>query len=316
MIPRKLRLAFTLVELLVVISIIGLLIGLLLPAVQAAREAARRIQCQNNLKQIGLAVQLHVDAHRHLPTGGWGYAWIGDPEYGFGPRQPGGWLFNVLPFVEQDSLRKQAMGMPPAARREAIRAMVSQPVAMFNCPSRRSASSYPYESKSPLFNSELPQQAAKTDYAINGGSVQIDTGVGPASHTPADMQKYTWPSLSKFTGISFVRSRIRLAEINDGLSNTYLVGEKYISISDSRGYGGDDQTMYMGDDADVRRWGIGPPLSDRARVEDRWVFGSRHPGICGFVFADGSVHSQAFEIDSTIHRHLSDRRDGQVVTLP
>ena len=103
---------FTLVELLVVIAIIGILIALLLPAVQAAREAARRTQCRNQLKQLALGCLLHESSHGHLPAGGWGYTWTGDPDMGFGPRQPGGWIYSTLPFVEAGAIWQIGTGLP------------------------------------------------------------------------------------------------------------------------------------------------------------------------------------------------------------
>ena len=98
---------FTLVELLVVITIIANLVALLLPAVQAAREAARRLQCTNNLKQIGIACLNHDALQGHLPTGGWPGGWVGDPDRGFDQRQPGSWLYNILPYMEMSGLHNQ-----------------------------------------------------------------------------------------------------------------------------------------------------------------------------------------------------------------
>ncbi len=103
---------FTLVELLVVITIIGILIALLLPAVQAAREAARQAQCSNNLKQLALACLQSEQANRQIPSDGWGDWWTGDADLGSGRPQPGGWVYQVLPYVEQQALHDLGTGLP------------------------------------------------------------------------------------------------------------------------------------------------------------------------------------------------------------
>src|ERR1700731_3723614 len=92
---RIARRGFTLVELLVVITIIGILISLLMPAVQAAREAARKNTCANNLRSFGQAAATHENSNNFFPTGGWGTSWIGDPDRGFTMKQPGGWIYNL-----------------------------------------------------------------------------------------------------------------------------------------------------------------------------------------------------------------------------
>ena len=102
---------FTLIELLVVIAIIAILIALLLPAVQQAREAARRTQCKNNLKQIGLACLNFESTQKHFPSGGWNFYWAPDPDRGYGPDQPGSWIYNILGFVEKANLRSLGSGI-------------------------------------------------------------------------------------------------------------------------------------------------------------------------------------------------------------
>ena len=301
------RSGFTLVELLVVIAIIGILTGLLLPAVQYAREAGRRTQCQNHLKQLGLAALMHHDAMHHFPTGGWGYRWVGDSTRGFGQGQPGGWIFNILPFLEQENLRSQGTDATRTA-------MLGVPLEVLICPSRRRAGLYPYgETMFGLANCPAPASAAKSDYAICAGDDPQPGGSGPASLTDAT---YVWPSFQKATGISFVRTTIGLEQVKDGASNTVMIGEKHLPYAeyDTGASLGDDQTMLLGDDADIRRWMSGPPLPDSTPGEpDR--FGGPHSGGACFVFCDGGVRLVARDLDQGVCRNLGNRRDGKQVSF-
>ncbi len=128
---RKVRGGFTLVELLVVIAIIGVLVSLLLPAVQNAREAGRRTQCMNNLKNLGLAAQQHLEKLRRFPSGGWGPTWVGDPDRGNNTKQPGGWVYNLLPYMEQMALHDYGRGATTSStptKAQALKKLLTTPV--------------------------------------------------------------------------------------------------------------------------------------------------------------------------------------------
>lgn len=305
------RVGLTIIELLVSIAIIGVLVALLLPAVQAARESARQTACRNNLRQIAVAASLHVNTSGHFPTDGWGYRWIGDPNRGFDEQQPGGWIYNLLPYVEQVELRRigkdtSTAVSPPIQMASLLRV----PVAVFHCPSRRPAALYPYTANFlPLFNCIPVPWAAKTDYAICAGDTNIDAKPGPPSTSKNDFDNYAWPLFRQMSGVSFIRSQISAADIRDGLSQTLLVGEKHLPIHMylSGESLGDDQTMYLGDDADIRRWTSAPPVPDSDRTDDIEHFGGPHSGVTNAVFCDGSVQAVSFSVESTVYAAMGNR---------
>jgi len=328
------RHGFTLVELLVVITIIGILIALLLPAVQAAREAARRLQCQNNLKQISLACLAHEEVHGYFPCGGWGYQWQGDPDRGFGLKQPGGWIFNILPWLEQQALRDIGAGETDAQKMQSRIVLQAQPLSMFNCPSRRRPILYPFVYYGPAGtvikrNMDAPNTkwSARGDYAINCGSqsfVEVNSSGQPSSFAAAETFK--WPNLSNksptanppyHTGISFQRSMIRIAQVTDGLSNTYLIGERYLMPDNyNTGIdGADNSNLMTGYENDNHRCTAQPPMQDTPGYYTTPIsyFGSAHAGGLHMSFCDGSVQWINYTIDPTIHFLLGNREDGMVI---
>jgi prepilin-type N-terminal cleavage/methylation domain-containing protein len=310
---RAARAGLSLVELLVVIAIIALLIALLMPAINAARAAARRAHCQNNVRQLALATVAHETTYRAFPSGGWGFGWVGDPDR-FGEDQPGAWTFSILPFMEETALHTMGQGLSPVEKRNAVSEMNTIPVSTFNCPSRRSAISYPYHSP-PQMNASIviEQPVAKTDYAANGGETNPAGGYGPSSLEEAD--KYDWIDRAEFTGVVFQRSATKMREITDGASKTYLLGEKHLSpqfYANGKSHG-DDQSMYAGEDSDTLRWtevGLEPLLDSDGVHGEMWRFGSAHTSGFHMGFCDGSVRRMEYEIDADVHRTLGNRRDG------
>ncbi len=316
----KVRNGFTLVELLVVITIIGILVALLLPAVQSAREAARVAQCQNHLKQLGLGSIAHHTQYEYYPSGGWGWYWVGEPERGSGKEQPGGWTFNMLAFVEQQNLRDMGLNAPDAASRTAAIIQRGQtPVSIFNCPSRRRSIAYPdshtanYRTASST-SMTIPV-SGRTDYAINCGSQSSNEHFsGPGSLAQGDDPAYGGWHNASTDGISFERSEVNLAHVRDGASNTYLIGEKYLDPDryTTGTAAADNENLYVGYDNDnFRNTHLNhSPRRDTPGFNSSQLMGSAHSAGFQVVMCDGSVHMVSFNIDPEVHRRFGSRNDG------
>jgi prepilin-type N-terminal cleavage/methylation domain-containing protein/prepilin-type processing-associated H-X9-DG protein len=289
--------AFTLVELLVVIAIIATLVGLLLPAVQSAREAGRRTQCANQMKQMGLAIMLVHDARRAFPMGR-------DTRDPFGQS----WAFRLLPWLEEQNVFNALLPdktVPMWDDRNAI--AMRTPVGVFYCPSRRAAAA----DRNFDNNDQPPVRegvAAGGDYAANAGTYfnySTNGGVDP-----------------KLAGPIFTFSRIRAAQVSDGLSKTFAVGERHLPPADSSvdshmvQWAQGDTAFFASDNpATLFRDPVGG-LAAGSSDPSRRKFGSAHVAVTQFAFLDGHVEPIEGEIDATVLRWYCAIGDGNDPTAP
>ncbi len=280
---------FTLIELLVVIAIIAILIALLVPAVQKVREAAARTQCENNLKQIGLAMHNHHDTHKVFPSGG---TWWGEPPTFISLGQPAtrekqlaGPFFAILPFLEQTAVWQGSNQTTVAAAQ--IQA-ISTPIPMYFCPARRSPMVLP-----PTGNW----------YAPGGtfGHAMLDYGISNLDNN----------------GIIRYNRCLTIGNITDGTSNTFLVGESRKDVQNLGQYMGDDNEGYTsGWDHDMGRSTNLLPLPDpRGTGWGEYRFGSSHTAGCFFLFGDGSVRMVTYNVTLANFANLGNIADGQVVNF-
>lgn len=385
------RKAFTLIELLVVIAIIGIVAGLSIPAVQSARESSRRTYCSNQIRQLAKGMIQYESQHRHFPSGGWGKDWLGSAGRN-GSDQPSGWVYAVLPFVEEQALYDSISAGTGTA---GYVALCNEPGAIFTCPTRRSpqarnVSGTAYKTE---FGSVTISTAARTDYCINGGSLgrcapmteyyevikslvatsqkvdfchngaqnlslpisafgaggghagHVDDTLGPCQDCDGAIDSnavspdsypiwvsnwqskstselvlltlsddYGLPSLGN--GMAHRMSRVTAGNVLDGLSNVYLVGEKYVNEDEyeSGDDPGDARPMMVGFSSSTIRWASEKPQQDAGENHPN-IFGSAHPGTFNVALGDGSVRSISFDINLDTHKNLAGRSDpGKVLS--
>jgi prepilin-type N-terminal cleavage/methylation domain-containing protein/prepilin-type processing-associated H-X9-DG protein len=308
------RRAFTLIELLVVIAIITVLVGFLLPAVQKVREAANRAQCLNNLKQIALGAAVHEATYHFLPSGGWGGLWLGEPDRDNGRLQPGGWIYQILPFVEQDHLRREGRGLPRIELLATNNRFAGRMLPLFQCPTRGVRGPHQNTEGSRYYNSyDEPPLLAHSDYAACAGSTnKVEPQSWPSILSQGDDPAWwaaTVTKRSRFTGVCFQGSAIPICSISTGTSNTYFAGEKrlrpnsYSSGADE----GDDESMFVGMDNCVNRCTYYPPGPDTRSLSDVYSFGSAHPRGCLMAYCDGHVTLVDFNINLAVHQRAGSR---------
>ena len=286
------RSAFTLIELLVVIAIIVLLMALILPAIQKVREAANKMICSNHLKQICLAMHSYHNEYNSLPTAG-NYD-SGNPPTN---RKDWGWAYEILPYIEQDSLYRESSNS--VIRRTVIK--------LYNCPTRRSPKLYGGE--------------AKSDYAGNGATrIASDGFDGAIIKARGSLNSFVAPP-----------GKLSVGFLPDGSSNTIFVSEKLVNFPTMGGSPDDftDNESWAGPgfaDGDIMRgcrlingfWMT--PIHDTNDLippdtELFYRFGSSHVTGVNAAFGDGSVRTIRFLVDHDIFRRACVRNDGLTFDL-
>ena len=309
------RHAFTLVELLVVIAIIGVLVALLLPAVQAAREAARRSQCMNNLRQVGLAMQLHHDAKGGLPGGAKGCC-------------GGTWANFILPYMEQGNFAKT--WVPGLYTSAANARFMGTRIEGFTCPSD--------EPNSPTLTAGVPM--ANHNYAANhGNTVYGQHDFQGVQFLGAPFGNIDPPEKQTPAGSRAYLPEVNYKDISDGLSNTLLVSEiiqgkgndvrgRIVGFADGGAFTGWTTPNAVlpdimpaglcnpapGDDRNppcsTQSGSAGPPLNNPRYLTSRSV----HPGGVNSAMIDGSVTFVSDSIELQTWRALASTQGGDVIS--
>lgn len=321
----KSRPAFTLVELLVVIAIIGILVGLLLPAVQAAREAARRMQCSNNVKQLGLSFHNYHDTFRNFPIN---FAWRSRPGLGGGGPAISdtgkSWLQMILPFIEQNNLFNQidfsvglrvSGGIPgTAANIQKNRDVAATVIQTYLCPSDGQHNNGLLDQRSDTVSNT--EQWAITNYKACAGS-NWNWGAFKWTNTLGGRNGGSSDGLNAGNGILCSNQQntnpiTRMRDLTDGTSNTFIIGEALPKLT--------YWNWWYNPNAVTATTAV--PLNYGLRVQikpndwgNSFNFNSRHTGGGNFGLGDGSVRFVSDAIDTAVYRGSATISSGEVVSL-
>ncbi len=287
--PRR---GFTLVELLVVIAIIGILVGLLLPAVQAAREAARRMQCSNNLKQLGLASHNYHDVHKSFPIGHHFRGTYANTGLAYG------WGFGLLPFIEQGNLYNQFNTAWPVMNLANSNngLLAATPQASFSCPSDTKPPQRDDPVNTPSTPTVIIKNSGTSSYQGAGGAYTGWNGTGAANAT-------------RYNGVfeRDTRGAMGIRDMTDGTSNTIIIAEARWGMDPA---GENRGRIYGASDNILRTQGSTNALMVCGEYAMNFTYaegngqphrtaGSFHTGGAQFAFGDGSVHFLSENIDHT-----------------